>query len=106
MNSAQKVIGEVWVYLIENDRMAKVAIRLGSAYHGQGYGMEALRETVHFCFSQTELRRLWSDVDVRNIASCRMLERCGFTREGMVRQEKMVSVWCDYYLHGILKEDL
>lgn len=106
LNSTRKVIGEVWVYLIENDRMAKVALRLGSANHGRGYGVEALRHTVHFCFFQTELRRLWSDVDVRNIASCRMLQRCGFTREGTVRQGKMVSVWCDYYLYGILKEDL
>lgn len=45
-----KVIGEVWVYLIENDRMAKVAIRLGRKYHGYGCGTEVLRETVRFCF--------------------------------------------------------
>lgn len=100
-----KVIGETWVYLIENDRMAKVAIRLSNKYHGQGLATEALRETVRFCFENTELRRLWSDVDVRNIASCRMLEKCGFTREGLIRQGKMVSTWCDYYLYGLLKED-
>lgn len=79
-----KVIGEVWVYLIENDRMAKGAIRLGRKYHGHGCGTEVLRETVRFCFVHTELRRLWSDVDVRNTASCRLLEKCGFTREGLV----------------------
>lgn len=101
-----KVIGEVWVYLIENNRMARVAIRLSGQYHGQGYATEALREVVRFCFGHTELKRLWSDVDIRNEASCRMLEKCGFTREGLVRQGKMVSTWCDYYLYGILKSDL
>ena len=105
-NADAKVIGEVWVYLIENDRMAKVAIRLSGKYHGQGYATEALGETVRFCFAHTELRRLWSDVDVRNTPSCRMLENCGFTREGLIRQGKMVSTWCDYYIYGILKEDL
>ena len=29
-----KVIGDLWVYLIENDRMASVAIRLSKKYHG------------------------------------------------------------------------
>ena len=41
-----KVIGEIWVYLIENDRMAKVAIRLSEQYQGRGYAAEALREIV------------------------------------------------------------
>lgn len=100
-----RVIGEIFVYLIENDRMAKVAIRLSGAYHGRGFATEALRETVRFCFEKTELRRLWTDVDVRNAASVRMLEKCGFRREGLIRQGKMVSTWCDYYLYGILKED-
>lgn len=105
-NSDNKVIGELWVYLIENDRMAKIAIRLSEKAHGQGYGTEAVREAVRFCFENTELQRLWTDVDIRNVASCHILEKCGFTREGHIRQGKMVSSWCDYYIYGILKEDI
>lgn len=104
-NSDGKVIGEIWVYLIENDRMAKVAYRLAESVHGQGYATEALSEAVRFCFTDTELKRLWTDVDVRNTASWRVLEKCGFTREGLIRQGKAVSTWCDYYLYGMLKED-
>ena len=37
-----KVVGDLWVYLIENDRMATVALRLAPACHGKGYGTEAL----------------------------------------------------------------
>lgn len=99
-------IGELWVYLIENDRMAKVAYRLDPAYHGRGCATEALRAAVDFCFKSTELRRLWTYVDVRNTASFRVLENCGFTRKGMVRQGKMGSSWCDYYIYGLLKEDV
>ena len=41
LKEEDKVIGEIWVYLIENDRMAKVAVRLSRAYHGKGFGTEA-----------------------------------------------------------------
>ena len=103
--SSEKVIGEIWVYLVEKNRMAKVAIRTSPAYHGQGFGTEALKAMVGFCFNQTELQRLWTDVDIRNTASVKMLEKCGFLREGHIRQGKMVSTWCDYYIYGLLKTD-
>ena len=101
-----KVVGDVWVYLIEKDRMASVAIRLSKGVHGCGYGTEALRAITRFCFEHTELRRLWTEVDVRNVASCRILEKCGYTKEGHIRQGKMVNTWCDYYIYGILSTDM
>lgn len=100
-----KVIGDLWVYLIVNDRMATVAIRLAPSRQGMGYGTEALSAVTHFCFESTELQRLCAEVDVRNVASWRMLEKCGFVREGMIRQGKMVNTWCDYYIYGMLKSD-
>ena len=41
-----KVRGEMWVYLIDNDRMAKVAFRLSPIYQGNGLMAEALTEVV------------------------------------------------------------
>lgn len=101
-----RVIGDLWVYLIENDRMAQIAIRLAKQKHGMGYGTEALSAMTRFCFENTQLRRLWAQVDVRNTASARMLEKCGYTREGLIRQGKMVNTWCDYYIYGILASDI
>lgn len=104
-NDDGKAIGEMWIYLIENDRMAKVAFRMSPAYQGKGYITEALNAVIEFCFTHTELKRLWTDVDIRNIPSVKVLEKCGFSREGHIRQGKMVSTYCDYYLYGILKDD-
>lgn len=101
----KKVVGEFWVYLIENDRMAKVAYRIGNKYQGNGFAKEALSAVIEFCFNNTELKRLWSDVDVNNIASCKVMESCKFKREGLIREGKMVSTWCDYYIYAILKSD-
>ena len=101
-----KVIGDLWVYLIENDRMASVAIRIAPACQGKGYGTEALSAMTEFCFEHTELQRLWAEVDIHNIPSKRILEKSGYTQEGLIRQGKMVNSWCDYYIYGILASDL
>ena len=101
-----KVVGDLWVHLIVNDRMASVAIRLAPSRQGLGYGTEALSAMTRFCFECTELQRLCAEVDVRNVASWRMLEKCGFVREGLIRQGKMVNTWCDYYIYGMLKADV
>ena len=86
--------------------MTSVAIRLSKKYQGKGYGTEDLSAMVSFCFEKTELKRLWIKVDIRNVASQRILEKSGFTREGLIRQGKMVNTWCDYYIYGILDSDL
>ena len=104
--TTDKVFGDIYVYLIENDRMASVAIRLSPQMQNLGFGTEALSAMTKFCFAHTELQRLWAEVDVRNIPSQRILEKCGYIREGLIRQGKMVNTWCDYYIYGILASDL
>lgn len=99
------VIGDIWVYLIENNRMASVAIRLSRKFQGKGYGTQALLAMTAFCFENTELQRLWTEVDTRNTGSIQMLEKCGYVKEGHIRQGKMVNTWCDYYIYGMLKSD-
>ena len=104
--NSNEVIGDLWVYLIENDRMAQIAVRLSKDKQGRGYGTEALSAMTRFCFENTELQRLWTQVDVRNTISSRILEKCGYTQEGLIRQGKMVNTWCDYYVYGILASDI
>ena len=58
--------------------------------------LQSRKAAVDFCFKSTELKRIRPDVGVRNEASIRVLEKCGFLREGLIRQGKMVSTWCDY----------
>lgn len=102
-----KVVGDIWVYLIKNDRMANVAFRLSCKYQGNRLRTEALKRVVTFCFEKTELKRLWAEVDIENITSYKTLEKAGFKREGFIRdgKSKMVSTYCNYYLYGIIKAD-
>lgn len=99
------VIGDISVFDIENSRMGSVGYRLDPDLWGQGYTSEALAAAVDFIFTHTELDRLHATADVRNVASNRVLEKCGFVHEGTVRHGKMVSVYCDYHIWGLLRED-
>lgn len=99
------VIGDISVFDIENSRMGSVGYRLDPDLWGQGYTSEALAAAVDFIFTHTELDRLHATADVRNVASNRVLEKCSFVHEGTVRHGKMVSVYCDYHIWGLLRED-
>ena len=99
------VIGDISVFDIENNRMGSVGYRFDPDEWSNGYATEALREAVRFIFTHTELDRLHATADVRNTASNRVLEKCGFVLEGTVRRGKMVSTYCDYNIWGMLLED-
>lgn len=105
LKETNAVIGDISIFDIENARMGSVGYRLDPDLWGHGYVTEALRAAVEFIFTHTELDRLHATADVRNTASNRVLEKCGFVREGTVRHGKMVSVYCDYHIWGMLRED-
>ena len=105
LKETNAVIGDVSIFDIENARMGSVGYRLDPDLWGQGYVTEALRAAVEFIFTHTELDRLHATADVRNTASNRVLEKCGFVHEGTIRHGKMVSVYCDYHSWGLLREE-
>ena len=99
------VVGMIAVFDIQNARMGDVGYRLNPVYWNQGIATEALKEVVRFIFTKTELDRLNGRADVRNLASNKVLQNCGFVKEGTIKRGKMVSVYCDYNIYGILRED-
>lgn len=102
---SKKVIGDYYLYLIENNRMAKISYRVSKEFQKQEIASLATKMVLDFIFNETELQRVWTEVDIRNTASESVLVRNNFTCEGMIRQGKMVNTYCDYYIYAILKED-
>lgn len=100
------MIGELQIFDIQNCRMGEVAYRFHPKHWRQGLATESLQAVIDFIFRKTEMKRLNATADVRNIASNRVLEKCGFIKEGTIRQGKMVSTYCDYNIYGLLDEDI
>jgi RimJ/RimL family protein N-acetyltransferase len=59
---------------------------LGESYWGRGIMSAAVRATVEYVFSRTDVVRLEAPVFEWNPASMRLLEKCGFMREGVLRR--------------------
>ena len=52
---------------------------------GQGFATEAAKVVAEWALSLPEVYRLWATCDVENLASARVLEKCGLVYEGRLR---------------------
>ena len=65
---------------------AELGYWLGRAYWGEGIATRAVRALVPHALRELELYRLQARVFAGNEASMRVLERCGFVREAVLRR--------------------
>lgn len=100
-----RIIGEIFIMKIEENRQADIGCRISMKCQNQGIATEAVGAVVRFCFEQTELQRLQATVAYENDASYKVLEKNGFVREGLLRQARFVREWRDYYIYSYLRED-
>ena len=76
LRSNDKLIGSVTLFHIDlTHRRAEIGYAQGREYWGQGYMQEALRAVLNHAFVMLNLHRIEADVDPRNAASVRTLER-------------------------------
>lgn len=75
----------------EQSGRAEIGYGLARRHWGQGFMHEALVAVVDYAFGPLGLRRLEADIDPRNLASVRALERLGFAREGLLRERWQVG---------------
>ena len=87
-------------------RRAEVGYALARPFWGQGLASEATAALVEYGFETLDLHRLEAQLDPRNEASTRVLERQGFIREGLLRERWIVGdEISDSLLMGLLRSD-
>ncbi len=59
---------------------------LTRAYWGKGYMTEAVKALLQWALTQPDIYRVWSVCDVDNVASARVMEKAGMTKEGILRR--------------------
>lgn len=99
-----EVIGECALFHVNAQcRRAEIGFSLKRRHWGSGYMGEAAGALVEHAFGALGLNRLEADIDPRNVASARVLERLGFVREGLLRERWIVGdEVSDSALYGLL----
>jgi ribosomal-protein-alanine N-acetyltransferase len=79
---------------------------MGAAYARQGLMTAAVRAIAGFAFGTLRLHRIEAACIPGNIPSIRLLEKCGFAREGYAREYLCINgVWQDHLLYARLRDD-
>jgi RimJ/RimL family protein N-acetyltransferase len=88
-------------------RAADLGIAIGEpAFHGKGYGAEAMRLLLAYGFDTLGLHRIGLFVYANNARGIRCYEKCGFRREGVKREARWWNGrWWDVLEYGILEHE-
>ena len=103
-----KLVGDCGLRKIDwKSRKAEFFITIGEKQlWGKGFGSDALRIVIRLSFHRMNLNRLWLTTLVDNSRAVRCYEKCGFVREGLLRQETFVDgKYRDVLMMALLRED-
>ncbi len=86
-------IGRIgYVDLDRRNRRAEIAIQIGErAYWGRGYGSDALIAFLGHLFHELNLHKVWLRVEDFNGRARRAYEKCGFRRDGVLREHTFLG---------------
>lgn len=100
------LVGDVAVWLDPDATLAMIGYTLDPEYQGRGYAVEAVEAVIAWLFRRKHVHRIAATIDPRNLASARVLERCGFEYVGTARSSAFVrGEWTDDARFSILEPD-
>ena len=85
---------------------AEIGYWTGEPFWGMGYATQAVRWIVEYTWRATQIVRIEAGVFPFNIASMRVLEKCGFHKEGIKRNYLYKNdKICDEHTYVLLRPD-
>ena len=99
-SAIQKVTGR-WIDKIDlivhedwpGEDKTEVGWELDPAYWGQGLATEGGSAAIRYGFTELELPRIISVTTLKNVASLRVMEKCGLRYQGRIRWRGVECVW-------------
>jgi RimJ/RimL family protein N-acetyltransferase len=107
MKETGQLIGTLGFYGIDREnKRAIIGVDLMKKHWGKGLMTEALRALVKYGFEEMDLNRIEATSDPRNLRSLRLMERCSFKKEGVLRQRFFYKgSFHDDVVYSLLKEE-
>lgn len=106
--STDVAVGTVILTDIDNKNgCAEVHIKISKNARHNGYGTDALNSAVNYAFSELRLNCIYATIVSYNAASVKMFEKCGFAREGVLRERIFKNgAFHDVYSYSILNNSV
>jgi ribosomal-protein-alanine N-acetyltransferase len=85
---------------------AEISYDLAKDYWQQGIMTRVVKAVLEFAFANMQLNRVEATVTPTNIGSLQVLEKIGFQREGLLREQKLLhGTFQDAIMLSLLKHD-
>lgn len=87
-------------------KRAEIGYLLAVNAQGKGYATESLRAVVDWACISFDLHKFVGQCAKDNSGSAKVMEKCGFKLEGVLRQHiKINGVWHDDLVYGLLADE-
>ena len=87
-------------------KAGKLGYAIAADEWGQGYATDAARTLTDFAFHVLQLHRVSAAIGPENTASITLVDRLGFTREGVLRDHVFTNgSWRDSVLYSVLEHE-
>lgn len=100
-----QVIGRIDLGGFKKKTFAEIAYHFDSEYWGKGLATETAKRVTDFGMNELKLHRIQGLVRTENIASIRVLEKCGYQREGVLRKYPFGREFHDAVMLAIVNEN-
>lgn len=85
-------IGQIAYFLVDTDNnFGEIEYCIGKAYQGRGYATEACKAVIDYGFDKIGFNKVQICVRPANTASNKVIDKCGFTYEGTLRDYFLID---------------
>ena len=104
LKDSGEIIGQVFLMVNEHNDSVEFSYAIDKRYTCKGYMTEALERVKAFSLEELEVIRFQGSCCVENIASRRVMEKCGLEREGNLRKYlKLRDGYHDMYMFAAVR---
>ncbi len=107
LKTTTKLIGSISLMHVDyKNKNAEIGYWLGKKYWGQGFMTESVKLILKFAFGKLKLHRVYANLFEENIASKKVLKKCGFRLEGRIRECRFrYGKWHNELKYGMLRSE-
>ena len=107
-NEGGRMVGGITIGNIRHgvSQSAQIGYWMGERHAGKGFMQDAIAALLSHAFRRMRLHRIEAACIPGNTRSIRVLEKAGFTREGLLRSYLRINgVWQDHYIYALIADE-